>query len=65
MTYEQKLFKNVWREWQVYKSHLDDKNDGKIPMGIGRTNEGLSHIFNYYDDHPLTKWDEGQMYFKR
>ena len=69
MTYEEKLFDNVWKEWKAYLDHMNDKTDGRTPMGIDRTNEGLSHIFNYYDDHPLTKSDEGQTYhdgtFKR
>jgi len=62
MTYEKKLFNNVWKEWKVYLDHMNDKNDGRTPMDIDRTNQGLFNIFNYYDDHPLTKWDEGQMY---
>ena len=63
MTYEEKLFKNVWKEWKVYLDHMNDKNDGRSPMDVARTHEGLVNIFNYYDDHPLTKADEGQRYF--
>jgi len=64
MTYEEKLFNNVWKEWKVYLDHMNDKNDGRTPMDIDRTNQGLLNIFNYYDDHPLTKHDEGQQYFR-
>ena len=62
MTYEEKLFNNVWKEWKVYLDHMNDKNDGRTPMDIDRTHQGLLNMFNYYDDHPLTKADEGQMY---
>jgi hypothetical protein len=42
---------------------MSDKTDGRSPMDVARTHEGLVNIFNYYDDHPLTKADEGQRYF--